>query len=86
MRLSAFLFFIPIMAVLNCTSVGRASDFMMASIKAIHFSWLEPDLLVCCLSHRGSTGVSLFAPDFQEVIGCPGISIVGQTESVRPRF
>ena len=25
--------------------------------KAIHFSWLGPELLVCCLANRGSTGV-----------------------------
>ena len=24
-----------------------------------HFSWLGPHLLVCCLAHRGSTGVFL---------------------------
>ena len=27
--------------------------------KAIHFSWLGPELLVCCLAHRGPTGVFL---------------------------
>ena len=27
--------------------------------KAIHFSWLGSELLVCCLAHRGSTGVFL---------------------------
>ena len=27
--------------------------------KAIHFSWLGPELLVCCLAHRVSTGVFL---------------------------
>ena len=26
---------------------------------AIHFSWLGPELLVCCLAHRGPTGVFL---------------------------
>ena len=38
---------------------------MMAQLKAIHFSWLEPELLVCCLAHPGSTGVFCFsiAPD-----------------------
>ena len=25
----------------------------------IHFSWLGPELLVCCLAHRGPTGVFL---------------------------
>ena len=28
-------------------------------LKAIHFSWLGPELLVCCLAHRGPTGVFL---------------------------
>ena len=42
----------------NCTPVGRASDSLMApAYKAIHFSWLWPELLVCCLAHRGSAGV-----------------------------
>ena len=41
-------------ALFNCTPVDRASDSMMARPKAIHFSWLEPDLF-CCLVHRGST-------------------------------
>ena len=27
--------------------------------KAIHFSWLGPELLVCCLAHRGPTVVFL---------------------------
>ena len=43
----------------NCTPVGRASDSMMVPLKAINFSWLGPELLVCCLAHRGSTGVFL---------------------------
>ena len=31
----------------------------LARLKAIHFSWLGPELLVCCLAHRGPTGVFL---------------------------
>ena len=27
--------------------------------KAIHFSWLGLELLVCCMAHRGSTDVFL---------------------------
>ena len=27
--------------------------------KANHFNWLGPELLVCCLVHRGTTGVFL---------------------------
>ena len=47
-------------AFYNCTPVGRASDSMMARHKAIFFSQLGPELLVCCLDHRGLTGVFLF--------------------------
>ena len=43
-------------AFFNCTPMGRASD---SRHKAIHFSWLGPELLVCCSAHRGSTGVFL---------------------------
>ena len=32
---------------------------MLKLLKAIHFSWLGPELLVCCLAHRGPTGVFL---------------------------
>ena len=42
-------------AFFNCTTVGWASDSMMA----IRFSWLGPELLVCCLAQRGPTGVFL---------------------------
>ena len=42
-------------ALFNCTPVDRASDSMMARPKAIHFSWLGPELYVCCLVQRGST-------------------------------
>ena len=31
-------------ALLNCTPVDRSSDSMMARPKAIHFSWLGPEL------------------------------------------
>ena len=62
MRQSACLVFKSIMvdnyaAFFNCTPVGRASDYMMAP--AFHFSWLGPELLVCCLAHQGTTGVFL---------------------------
>ena len=61
MRPSVCLVFNPIMidnyaAFFNCTPVGRASDSMMVRHNAIHFSWLGPELLVCCLAHQGSTG------------------------------
>ena len=44
-------------AFFNCTPVGRASDIMMASKLFILVG--GPELLVCCLAHRGSTGVFL---------------------------
>ena len=68
MRQSSCLDFNPITvdncaAFLNCTTVGRASDSLMARLEAIHFSWLEPELLVCCVAHQGSTGVYLAPRD-----------------------
>ena len=55
MRQSACLVIDPITvdnfaALFNCTPVDRASDS-----KDIHFSWLGPELFVCCFVHRGST-------------------------------
>ena len=44
-------------AFFNWTPVGRASDSMRPRLKAIHFSWLGPELLVCCLAQRGPNGV-----------------------------
>ena len=38
--------------------VGRQT-LRWPRLKAIHFSWLGPELLVCCLAHRGPTGVFL---------------------------
>ena len=64
MRHSACLVFNQIMvdnyaAFFNCTSVGRAADYDGTyDDKAIHFSWLGPELPV-----RGSTGVFSFAPE-----------------------
>ena len=42
-------------ALLNCMPVDRASDSMMARRKAIHFSWLGPELS----SVAWSTGAQL---------------------------
>ena len=42
-------------ALFNCTPMNRASDSMMARPKAIHFSWLGPDLS----SVTWSTGAQL---------------------------
>ena len=30
---------------------------------SLHASWLGPELLVCCLAHRGPTDVFSFAPE-----------------------
>ena len=32
-------------------------------MNSVHFSWLGPERLVCCLAHRGPTGVFSFAPE-----------------------
>ena len=53
-------------AFFDCTPVGRASDYM------INFSWLGPELLVCCLAHRGSTGASLLLQTFSKLLGAKG--------------
>ena len=72
-------------AFFNCTPVGQASDSMMARLKAIHFSWLEPEF--CCSAHRGSTGVFLLLQIFSDVVWCPGLSIARQLiVSLSPRF
>ena len=57
-------------AFFNCTPVGH---------KAIHFSWLGPELFVCCLAHRGSTGVFFFsfAPGFSKLFGAQGSPLSG---------
>ena len=60
MRQSACLVIYPITvnnfaALLTCTPMDRASDSMMVRLKAIHLSWLGPELFVCCLVLRGST-------------------------------
>ena len=51
-------------ALINCTPVDRTSDSMMVRPKAIHFSWMGPELS----SVAWSTGAQLiitFASDFQ---------------------
>ena len=74
MRQSACLVFNTIMSMItmlpsliNCAPVGLASDSIMVMVptKAVDFSWLGPELFVCCLAHWGSTGVVSFAPDFR---------------------
>ena len=62
MRHSACLFFFnQIMldnyaAFFNCTR----QTLSWPRHKTIHFSWLGLELFVCCLAHRGSTGVQSF--------------------------
>ena len=60
MRQSACLVIKPITvdnlaAYFNCTPVDRAPDSMMARHKAVHFSWLRPELF-CLL--RGPPGLN----------------------------
>ena len=69
MRQSACLVINPIKvdgyaALFNCTPLDRASDSMMARPKAIHFSWLGPELLSVAWS-TGAHLLSSFASDFQ---------------------
>ena len=40
-------------ALFNCTPVERASDSIMALSKAIHFSWLGPELFYLLLGPPG---------------------------------
>ena len=73
MRQSVCLVFNPIMvdnyaAFFNCTLVGRASDSMMARLKGIHFSWLGPEFLVCCLAQL----VFFFCSGFGRLFGTVG--------------
>ena len=40
-------------------SESQTFSLQFQEFKAIHFSWLGPELLVCYLAHRGPTGVFL---------------------------
>ena len=44
--------------------------------KAIHLGWLGPELLVCCLAHRGPTGVFLL-PRVSKLYGAQGFPSKG---------
>ena len=62
MRQSACLVFNPNMvdnyaAFFTCTPVGRASDYDGPDLKLFILVGWGPELLVCCLAHRGPTGV-----------------------------
>ena len=52
----------------NIENYGSASDSMMARPKAIHFSWLGPELFVYCLVHRGSNDDLLLLQIFSGVV------------------
>ena len=80
MRQSACLVINPITvdgyaARFNCTPVDRASDSMMARPKAIHFSWLGPELSSVAWS-TGAQLIIFFCFRFSVVLfDRPGISI-----------
>ena len=62
-------------ALFNCTPVDRASDSMMARPKAIHFSWLGPELSSVAWS-TGAQLIIFFCFRFSVVLfDRPGISI-----------
>ena len=56
-------------------------NFLLSLSPDIHFSWLGPELLVCCLAHKGSTSVFLLLQIFSDVVWRPGLSIAGQLVS-----
>ena len=73
MRQSACLVINPITVdgyatLLNCPSVDRASDSMMARPKSIHFRLVGTGAFVCCLVHRGSTDYLLLLQIFSGVV------------------
>ena len=80
MRQSACLVINPITvngyaALFNCTPVDRGSDPMMARPKAIHFSWLGPELSSVAWS-TGAQVIIFFCFRFSVVLfDRPGISI-----------
>ena len=80
MRQSACLVFNPITvnnfaSLFNCTPVGRASDSMMARHKAIHFSWLGPELFCILLGPPGLNCFFFFCSSVPVVLfDTPGIS------------
>ena len=88
------LVFNPIMvdyfaSLLNYTLVGRVSDTLIASTyKSIHFSWLGPELCVCCFVHRGQPGVFVMLKILSDVtLAFQGSPVAGQhIISMSPRF
>ena len=80
MRQSACFVIIPITVdgyatLFNCTPVDRASDPMMARPKAIHLSWLVPELSFVAWS-TGAQLIIFFCFRVSEVLfDRPGISI-----------
>ena len=80
MRQSACLVFNPFTvdgcaALFNCTPVDRATDSMMARLKAIHLSWLGPELSSVAW-FTGAELIIFFCFRFPVVLfDRPGISI-----------
>ena len=69
-------------ALFNCTPVDRASESMMVPPKAIHFSWLEPELSSVPWS-TGAQPIILFHFRFPVVLfDRPEISICHQTHCI----
>ena len=69
-------------ALFNCTPVHRASDSMMARPKAIHFSWLGPELSSVAWS-TGAQLIVFFCFGFSVVLfDRPGISIRHTTHCI----
>ena len=76
MRQSACLVFNPITvnnfaSLFNCTPVGRASDSMMARLKAIYFSCFGPELFCLLLGPPGFNCWFSSAPVFQWCCSTP---------------
>ena len=69
-------------ALFNCTPVDRASDSMMARPKAIHFSWLGPELSSVAWS-TGAQLIIFFCFRFSVVMfDRPGFSIRHATHCI----
>ena len=87
MRQSACLVINPIMVdgyatLFNCTPVDRPSDSMMPRPKAIHFSWMGPDLSSVAWSTEAQL-IIFFCFRFSVVLfDRPGISIRNATHCI----
>ena len=87
MRQSACLVINPVTvdcyaALFNCTPVDRDSDSMMARPKAIHFSWLGPELSSVAWSTGAQLIISLCFRFSVVLFDRPGISIRQATHCI----